>query len=782
MKHNSRLAALKIFIVSAMLLSFAFIAACGGKMINNNKQQEYHCCHISFDENGGDYVIEELSKQKYDVSYVFSDAEYKKSQSAKRVSGVSGNALLFDGYSTYIDIDGIDDCANALTVSVWVAPRAYENRGDKKLTGIVSSLDKSGGFELGMYNYGTWCFKINTDMGAFRVWSNDSVIDLYKWNYITAVFDGNTNKIKLYKNGKLVADNNVPANIINATSCKTRIGIIQDPFTIDNVFYANMFSGLIDELEICATALSPEEISDKYNMYANKSLNIENDLWLDSNVLADDRYAPQYHMRTSQNWQNETYGFFYYNGYYHAFCQQNVFGPFYNEGQRWGHFISTDLIHWEETIPALTPEPNGIDNNNVFSGSAILDAEGKPKLFYTGVNYGAAYLNQISTSSPSNPADSKLQSWTKSGKVVVEQGVVSNRDNFRDPFIYRENGEYFMLIGATNNNSGDGAVYCYKATDESLESWQYLSLFYSGDTQTFGYLGNCYEMPTLFKLNNKSNTISKYMFLFSPINGTNNGVYYLLGDFNTQTGLFIPDRDEPYRYDLGPVSQVLCPSGFYDTNTNRNLLITMSRTGLSSEERYKSGWSNIMTLIKEVYLSDEGEPIFKPIDEYNNLTNECLLQIDECNSSVEEINSLIGDISGDMLKVEIEIDPGTDTKIGLYLKYDADGVEKIDLSYNTISSVFYIDTSKSSTAMRNNGSGGGAVDLRGENLKLTVYIDRAMAEAYLNGKNQLTAFGYNYSQFSNKLKLHSNGDSARVKSIAIYKLKSSRGETVDAHW
>lgn len=772
---------IRLAMALSWLLMLSILAGCaeGTGSVTEGGNEMKQAMYISFDESGSQ-VTDILSQKSYPVSYVYENAKYKESESAKRATGVSGMALSFDGYSTFVEAEAVGEDTQALTVSLWVAPRAYATRTDGKLTGLVSSMGIAGGFDLGMYNYGTWCFEAITNKGTCKLWSEEAVIDLYRWNYLTAVFDGRAGQMRLYKNGQQVASCDISADTLKAGDSGMLIGKSLDAAMVEDVFTANMFGGLMDELEICQHVLSDEEILEKYQRFSDAELDLAQ-LWLDAEILADDRYAPQYHLRVSQNWQNETYGFFYYNGYYHAFCQQNVLGPYYTDGQRWGHFVSTDLVHWEELTPALVPEDNGIDRNHVFSGCAILMPNGEPKLFYTGVDYSQTYLNQIATATAADLTDPKLTNWNKTGNVVVEQGDLSTTNNFRDPFIYVENGEYFMLIGGTNKQTGGGAIYCFKATDDTLENWQYLSMLYSGDSLKYAFLGNCYELPNLFRLESRDGKQTKYLLMFSPI-GNINGVYYLLGDFDARTGTFIPEQEEPQRYDVGPKSQVLCPAGFYDTNTGRNLLITMSRTGMDAQERYDSGWATVMTLVKEMYLSDDGALVIEPIAEYDSLNKVCLLQREDVSLTVKEANGLLKDISGDQLRIELTIDPGTDSKVGIYVKQDSASGERVDIYYDLAGQELGIDTSKSSLDMRNNGAGSGVVELEGETIQLTVFVDRAMVEAYLNGKNQVTAFGYNSSADAEKLKLYSDGGSATVTRLVVYELGSSTGYDVPAFW
>lgn len=158
-----------------------------------------------------------------------------------------------------------------------------------------------------MYPYGEWGLKVQTDMGSVQVRSESEKIDLYCWNYLTAVFSGSEHKLYLYKNGVKVAESRSPGSKALQSLQKLRIGSIYGNAVKEDVFLCNLFSGLIDELEIYGTALTQSQIAQKYKSLRDEAkLDVYRSLRLDSSVLADDRYAPQYHLRTAQNWQNET--------------------------------------------------------------------------------------------------------------------------------------------------------------------------------------------------------------------------------------------------------------------------------------------------------------------------------------------------------------------------------------------------------------------------------------------------------------------------------------------
>ena len=95
-----------------------------------------------------------------------------------------GGSLLFDGASTYVAYDAKELCVsgNALTISVWVAPRAFEwddpnaaSSGNAHVTAIVGQYYQPGnqGFLLGYQRFGRLCFHVGTEDDWFTLWAKD---------------------------------------------------------------------------------------------------------------------------------------------------------------------------------------------------------------------------------------------------------------------------------------------------------------------------------------------------------------------------------------------------------------------------------------------------------------------------------------------------------------------------------------------------------------------------------------------------------------------------------
>jgi sucrose-6-phosphate hydrolase SacC (GH32 family) len=82
-----------------------------------------------------------------------------------------------------------------------------------------------------------------------------------------------------------------------------------------------------------------------------------------------EKYRPQFHFSAKKNWLNDPNGLVYYKGIYHLFFQ---YMPPHRPGayKDWGHAVSTDLIHWEQTDDHITPHRVW---GGCWSGSAVVD-------------------------------------------------------------------------------------------------------------------------------------------------------------------------------------------------------------------------------------------------------------------------------------------------------------------------------------------------------------------------------------------------------------------------
>lgn len=743
--------------------------------------QENLAAHFTFDSTSNNQVIDTVTNQTYALEYVFKDAAYKKSINVPCVEGVNHNAISFDGNSVSFVGDGIDFKDGDFSISFYIAPRAYE-RNDGQYTSIFTNLQGGAGIDIALAQYGVWKVTIGTTKGNLSaIMSGENILPLYDWSYVAVRYSKKKALLQVFLNDRLV--NTLQFKNFEFIPSKSEFVVGRSYLCMDFEGHKlNHFNGLLDDLKVYREYLSDHQIA----MYAKAAMENERSTGIvfSYETLSDDRYAPQYHMRNPLGWSNEFYGAFYYKGKYHVFNQHNPFRAFYQNGQRWGHLVSDDLVHWEAVTPALTPSNNHIDDSQTFSGSCILDKNGNPIMFYTGVNEGNEYFNSITYAKPKDLNDPYLTDWEKSNIKIINQGQISNRYEFRDPFVYQEGEEYFMLIGGNNapTNSADGAVFIYKAINDELTSWEYLGVCHSESTSKYpDLLGSTYELPNLFKIYNHDKTVAKYMLMVSPIYGNRNSVTYWIGNFNTKTGKFTPDDTEPKRYDLGATSMTLAASGFYDTKNDRTLMTSMMRTAMSSEDAYLSDWNGCQTLWKEIFLDENNEVCFRPIDEYEALFKNELLNFENSSMNIASINSMLQTIESDSYVMDVEFELNGDSKVGAYVKYGSTSGEQIFFSYDKTTEIFNCDTSRASLLLKNHMSGGGVQSIEGS-VRFKIFVDRSFVECYLNDKNEISTLAFNKYQGSNSIKLYAKNGKAKIKTIKIYSLVSAYGYNNEAYW
>lgn len=178
----------------------------------------------------------------------------------------------------------------------------------------------------------------------------------------------------------------------------------------------------------------------------------------------------------------------------------------------------------------MTPTPDGFDKDGVFSGSTMIH-DGVPTIIYTGVWPEVQCIAH---------SFDNMFSWQKyENNPVISIPPLTNLSAFRDPFVWKEKSDWFMLVGAGIKNTG-GTAFLYRSKD--LLDWKYLHPLCEGDGP-----GKIWECPNFFPLG------QKHILIVS----LEDGVQYALGDYIDH--MFYPENWN--LLDLGGVK------GFYAANT-----------------------------------------------------------------------------------------------------------------------------------------------------------------------------------------------------------------------
>ncbi|WP_440131308.1 GH32 C-terminal domain-containing protein [Paenibacillus xylanexedens] len=744
----------------------------------------------AFDEGTGASTMENVSLDRDDIQYVFNQTEFTEPCDPQWRQGVLGSGLLFDGYSTSIahtfkkegDSNREPEYRSALSIGVWVAPRSYEWGDEGKLSAIVNryNMDRKQGYLLGMFRHGTWSFQVGLEGGSWKeVWSSDGhELSKNEWSYVSAVFDGDQGEMKLYLNGSEIASAVLPrgSRLAEAVDEDLLIGKNNHGSLLAGVFSLHMFSGIIDELKIYNRPLSADEVAASYRHVLDTAHGgshpqlTYDEINLDRTPLLQDRHRPQYHVSPPAHWMNEPHAPIYFDGQYHLFYQHNPLGPFFHQ-IHWGHWVSKDLVHWRDLPVALAPEKDQLAPDGIWSGSATYDAEGLPVLFFTAGNDSASPNQSVALarSTYSRDGDPDLVQWVKHPEpLIVQKKGMGVFGDFRDPFVWKDDEGWFALVGSGIEGEG-GAALAFSSQD--MLNWTYKGPLFKAEIQKFPYLGPIWELPVLLPLGSDKQGVNKHLLLVSPVGqGADVEVFYWIGQLDKQNLSFIPDQEEPELIDVGDF-HFTGPSGMVDPKTGRKIIFTIAQGDRTSELEYQSGWAHNGGLPLSVYLRDDGRLGIEPIQELQSLRGAKRLALRD--KSLAEANELLQEVQGDMLEIQVELEPGSASQLGIKVRCTPDGEEETLLFYDLNEAKLLVDRTKTTLhpGERCNGVQGGQLELLGENLKLHIYLDRSMVEAYANGLKSLTTRVYPSRKDALGLEIWGDGEPL-VKSMEIWDMQS----------
>lgn len=812
MKIKKTLAVFAAFAVSAAGLAVA--PAC-------KKSAGDLVAAYSFDETGGSTAKESVSGKKHVIDYVFNrqldepEKLFKQPNDPLRKKGVKGNALYMDGFSTSITNSDFRAPEDAITLSAWVAPRTFENLGNygtsdaaehTRLTSLINKGDIAmcEGFVLGYGRLGLWGVQLaleNEGGDQFVVGYYDPInaLDVYEWSHVAASFDGDTGYIGLFYNGAAVYEGVIPelknTHIINSAE-PLYIGRYAAPSAISGIDI-QMPAGLLDEIKIYKSSLSPKDIKELYSSDCGGVHPAADwrDIAEDSSVYAGDCYRPQYHAIPPAVWMNEPHAPFYYKGKYHVFYQHNPAGPYFAQ-LRWGHIVSDDMIHWQYVRDAVVPTA-GVCPEGVWTGSATIGPDGTPWLVITaGTNTPSNGSGQnIAYAHAKDPDDPLLAEWVVEDKVVITQpndNTQGELNQFRDPFVWKDGDTYYMLVSTSIPGAG-GSANVYTSYD--MREWESRGYLYENNRQE---LGIHWECVVLLPVSTADGSQTKYALFITPQYAdtkTTVECWYLLGSFDKEACRFVADSDEPQLFDYGNgcytgqngfcyLTDEEVSDGETDYEQGRTILYSIAQGKDSgTAHNYQSGWSHNFAIPLELSLSDNGKEIIRrPIKELESVRGNTLYEM-QGEKTAAQLNSEIAQVRGDLLEIKAKFTMApTSEKYsgGIQVRYNPESSDAIaehtDIYFSDAG--VGIDRLKSSALTYVNKNNSHVWNSTEREYELTILLDRSMLEVYVNGIMCFTT--RIYPKYANSDYLHIFDDNSGIKftQFTVYEMGSVYSDTV----
>ncbi len=804
------------------LCSAVFATAC-----NKPKDNEIDglVASYSFDEQSGNMTKEAVSKKEYKINYVFNeenaDKIFKAPSDPLRKAGVKGNALYMDGFSNSITNRDFKAPASAITLSAWVAPRVFENlpnygdgsdaAGNPRLTSVINkgNVEAGEGFLLGYGRLGLWGIQLalhnveTDDDYVLAFYDPINALPLYEWSHIAVSFDSKTGYIGLFYNGTPSYEALIPELV------ETRIVESEDPLYIGRFtnpvqefgISRQLVSGLLDEVKIYNASLSPREIREVYadtdTAEGHPALDWQN-IALDSSVYEGDRYRPQYHGLPPAVWMNEPHSPFYYKGKYHVFYQHNPAGPYWSQ-IRWAHIVSDDMIHWEYVKDAVVPTA-GICPEGVWTGGACIGPDGTPWLAITaGTNTSSWSGQNVAFAHAANPDDPYLVDWIVEDKVAITQpsdDSQGERDQFRDPFVWYDDGTYYMMVSTSIPGKG-GSANVYTSTD--MREWESRGYLYECDYNLYPEQGAHWECVVMLPISTKDGSQTKYILFDCPqytVDGYTVECYYWIGTFDKVNCRFIPDDHKPQLFDMGRgvytgqngycfLTEEDIANGKTSYEQGRTVIYAIAQgKDAGTAQNYDAGWAHNFAIPLELWLSDNGtEVIREPIKELQSVRQETLYSYSGAGKTADAINSEISSIRGDLLEIRatFTLSPTAEEYSGgISVRYNPNTVnlqtERTDICFSNAG--VYVERNKSSLLDYVSKTPSHTWENTSREFSVTILLDRSMLEVYVNGVMSFTTRIYPKYGDSDYLRLFDNNSGIRFTSLEIYRMGSAYSETV----
>ena len=436
---------------------------------------------------------------------------------------------------------------------------------------------------------------------------------------------------------------------------------------------------------------------------------------MDISEIYKEPYRPQIHFTTKNGWINDPNGLIFVDGKYHMFYQHNPCEPRWGN-MHWGHAISTDMIHWEETDIALFPDKSG----TMFSGSAIADEKnilglqnGKHTtalLYYTATDPFSQYL-AYSTDG--------LKTIHKSAEPVIPHIIGGNRD---PKIVFCEEWNAYALVLFMT-----GETYAFFKSKDLIHWDKVQEITIAGEN----------ECPDLFPITADDGR-KRWVFI-----GAHDR--YIVGDMGTDG--------------FHPIQEV------QSLHYGKSVYAGQTFSGLPNGRIVRIDWDrwHINTPSFNGQMSFPAELTLKLVDSTYYL---CALPIKEIENIYDE----------NLLFEELELRAGEKKEILLspkpcIIKIEAEFASPKNITLNLFGRKIVFDTEKNAVTLSKNTS---PLSLSSNKLDLVILSDQCSLELYADGGKFYTGTvdDNTYCDYNLPHLEISASDSLRIKRIEIHSLKS----------
>lgn len=461
---------------------------------------------------------------------------------------------------------------------------------------------------------------------------------------------------------------------------------------------------------------------------------------------ASDPHRPRYHFLPPSGWMNDPNGLLVVDGRLHLFYQHNPDGP-YHDRIHWGHAVSDDLVHWRHLPIALTPDPDGPDARGCWSGCAVIH-EGIPTLLYTGID------PQVQCLATGDPA---WRSWRQHPTPVIDAPppgvpVVGNPPEMRDPFLWRQDDAWHMLLGSglRTPDGVDGALLHYRSHD--LRAWTYLGVAHRG---RFGPDAFVWECPNLFELGGRHVVLVSEQLEFRHT--------------YAQTGAFDGATFTPAWSGIADHGHVFYAGLTVEHPVHERLLFGwIKERRPEAVVRARSRWSGALSLARVLGVDAKGRLTMTPAPEYAALRRDPTAERDLLLPA--GATQALADVRGDALELSLTVDVPAGARLLIELRATDDGAERTRVVVDATRRTIEVDTTRSTLDPAIVGDVVVAPYDADGPLELRAFLDRSIVEVFAGVTTCVTARTYPTRPDATGVHLRAEGGDVRVARLEAWRM------------
>jgi len=414
-------------------------------------------------------------------------------------------------------------------------------------------------------------------------------------------------------------------------------------------------------------------------------------------------------------------------------------------GHHWQHLTSIDLFHWRWHSVDLQHHP-GDPDIGIFSGNAFIAKDGNVVIAYHGLGTGG---NCVAFSS-----DKDLDIWQKpKTNPIANPGW--------DPHMWLEGNTYYQISGGKPVSSGKPnppVLYTGESYDKPLTLKGNFMAFDMPDVDDFEDI----SCPDFFRMGDKW-----VLICISHIRGAR----YYIGEWDGKQ--FKPESHHRMNW---PGGTVFAPETLLD-NKGRRILWTWVLDRKSGVSSGTMSMPRVLTLAKDK-LSLNIEPPAEVEQLRYNPTGEKPFTV--AAGQVVTLNN----IAGNVLEMDIMIDPGIAKRFGLKVLCSKDGREQTPIIIDRIKNILQIDMRPSGlnkpeyrefVMVREPNPDMETQDAPftvkpGEKVHLRVFLDKSMLEVFANGRQCITQVVYPTLKDAVGVQVFTEDGPIKVEGIKAWKL------------